>query len=238
LRRILTKKSEDPLLTKFILRVVKYLFFLITLLLMLNTLGLGGIAAAVWGTAGVGAFIIGFAFKDIFEHFLAGFLLAFNRPFRIGDLVELDGNKGIVVALSIRNTHIKTFDGQDVYIPNGNIIKNALRNYTIDGFLRQDFVVGLEYGSDVHRAIAIILKELKGINGILQDDKSPSVTIDSLGASSLKLIVFYWLNTFDKSVNGGMVKVQAIDNVLKALQREGFSLPGDVLEIKGKLDKA
>jgi len=238
LKKVLSKKLEDPLLTRFILRVVKFLLIVITILIVLKTIGLGGAAAAIWGTAGIGAFIIGFAFKDIFEHFLAGFLLAFDRPFRIGDLVELDGNKGTVVALSIRNTHIKTADGQDVYIPNGNIIKSALRNYTIDGFLRQDFVVGLDYGADLDRAIEIIKGQLSQIPGILQEDKVPAVAIDSLGSSSLNLRVFYWLDTFDKSVNGAAVKVRAVSNVLEALVAAGFKLPGDTLELKGKLESA
>ena len=69
LKKVLSKKLEDPLLTRFILRVVKFLLLIITILIVLKTIGLGGAATAIWGTAGIGAFIIGFAFKDIFEHF-------------------------------------------------------------------------------------------------------------------------------------------------------------------------
>ncbi|MBK8502601.1 MAG: mechanosensitive ion channel family protein [Saprospiraceae bacterium] len=234
LKIILNRKIDDPLLSRFILRIVKVLVFIIALLLILKILGLGGAATAIWGTAGVGAFIIGFAFKDIFEHFLAGIILAFDRPFRIGDIVELDGNKGTVVALTMRSTHIKTFDGQDVYIPNGNIIKNALKNYTIDGFMRHDFKIGLDYGSDIDQAIEIILKELKSQPEILQEEKSPSVAIGELSPSSLNLMVFYWLDTFDKSINAGTVKINAVRNILNALDQAGFYLPGDIIELKSK----
>ena len=234
LKIILNQKIDDPLLARFIVRTFKVIVFIIALLLVLKILGFGSVAAAIWGTAGIGAFIIGFAFKDIFEHFLAGLILAFDRPFRIGDIVELDGNKGTVVALAIRSTHIKTFDGQDVYIPNGNIIKNALKNYTIDGFMRHDFKIGLDYGSDIDQAIEIILKELKSLPEILQEEKSPSVVIGDLSPSSLNLMVFYWLDTFDKSINAGAVKVKAIKNILFALDQAGFYLPGDVIELKAK----
>jgi small-conductance mechanosensitive channel len=232
LKTLLNQKIDDPLLSRFIVRTFKVIIFIIALLLILKILGFGSVATAIWGTAGVGAFIIGFAFKDIFEHFLAGIILAFNRPFRIGDIVELDGNKGTVVALAIRSTHIKTFDGQDVYIPNGNIIKNALKNYTIDGFMRHDFKIGLDYGSDIDRAIEIILKELKSLPEILGEEKSPSVVISELAPSSLNLMVFYWLDTFDKTINAGAVKVTAVKNVLAALDHAGFYLPGDVIELK------
>ena len=58
-------------------------------------------------------------------------------------------------------THIKTFDGKDVYVPNGQILKNPLYNYTIDGFLRKEFVIGVDYGTDVDKARSIILNVLK-----------------------------------------------------------------------------
>lgn len=238
LQHLLNRRIDDPLLTKFIIRVVKTSVYIIAILLILKLLGLGGVATALWGTAGFGAFIIGFAFKDIFEHFLAGILLAFDRPFRIGDIVELDGNKGTVVALTIRSTHIKTFDGQDVYIPNGNIIKNALKNFTIDGFMRHEFKIGLDYGSDVNKAIAIIMRELNQIPEILKEEKSPAVVISELSPSTLNLLVLFWLDTFDKSIDAGAVKVAAVTNVLEALDVAGFYLPSDIIEIKRKPEKA
>lgn len=237
LKHIFNRRIDDPLLAKFMIRVVKATVYIVAILLILKILGLGGAATALWGTAGVGAFIIGFAFKDIFEHFLAGILLAFDRPFRIGDIVELDGNKGTVVALTIRNTHIKTFDGQDVYIPNGNIIKNALKNYTIDGFMRHEFTVGLDYGSDVNKAIEVILNELDKIPEILKKAKAPAVLISDLSPSTLNLLVLFWLDTFDKNINAGNVKVTAVNNVLTALDNAGFYLPSEIIEIKRKPEK-
>ncbi|MCB0685750.1 MAG: mechanosensitive ion channel family protein [Saprospiraceae bacterium] len=237
LKHLLYRRIDDPLLARFILRTTKTLIYIIAALLILKVIGLGDTAAALWGTAGLGAFIIGFAFKDIFEHFLAGILLAFDRPFRVGDIVELDGNKGTVVALTIRTTHIKTFDGQDVYIPNGNIIKNALKNYTIDGFMRHEFVIGLDYGSDINRAIEIILQELNSIPEILKEEKAPAVVISDLTPSTLNLSVLFWLDTFDKTIDAGNVKIDAVAKVLDALDKAGFYLPSDVIEIKRKPEK-
>ncbi|NND08044.1 MAG: mechanosensitive ion channel [Saprospiraceae bacterium] len=234
LRPLLQEKMDDPLLARFLVRIVKVTFFIIGFLLFLHIIGFSGIAAGILGTAGVSAFVIGFALKDIFEHFLAGFLLAFNRPFRIGDIVELDGNEGTVVALNMRNTHIKSFNGQDVYIPNGNIIKNAFRNYTIDGFLRQDFDVGLEFGADLERASEVIIQGLQTVNGVLQEEKAPFVNVASVGSQVVKLAVYYWLDTFDKEISGAKVKIAAVNTVLEGLQSEGFYLPGDVIEIKNE----
>lgn len=228
----LTERMDDPLLATFISRVAKIGMVLFGGLMALQVLGLAGVAAGIVTGASVSAIVIGFAFKDIGENFLAGIMLAFNRPFRIGDTVELGGNKGKVVALNLRNSRIKTFDGKDIFIPNADVVKNPVVNYTMDGFLRYDFTVGLDYGSNVNQAMKIILTTLQNISGILQEDKKPSVSISNLGASSLELTAYFWLDTFDSSISGGAVKTEAIDKVLINLDKAGFYLPGDILEMK------
>ncbi len=230
--RQLTKNTDDPLTIRFIGRIAFVCMILIGILFFLKVVGLGSVATGILGTAGVSAFIIGFAFKDIGEHFLGGFVLAFNRPFRVGDLVELNGQKGTVMALNIRDTHLKTFDGRDLYIPNGSIIKNTLVNYTIDGYMRHEFNLGLDYEENVEEAIKTILEVVPTVPGVLDEDRKPSVAIRDLGASSLNLTVYYWLDTFDKSVSGGKVRIEVIKSVLDALGNKGFYLPGDIVELK------
>ncbi len=235
----LKSRMDDPLLAKFIASVVKGVVGLLALLVFLKTVGLGAAAAGLLGTAGVGAFVIGFAFKDIGEHFLAGIIMAFNRPFRVGDVVELDGVKGKVVTLNLRNTHIKSFDGKDIYIPNGNIIKNPLVNYTIDGFMRYSLVVGLDYGSDIDKAAEIMLNTTREIDGVLLiDGRSPSVSVESLGTSTVNLEILYWLDTFDTSFPAVKVKTRLAKDVLDALENAGFYMPSDILEIKNYKDQA
>jgi small-conductance mechanosensitive channel len=90
-------------------------------------------------------FIIGFTFKDIGENFLSGILMAFKSPFRIGDLVQTGDITGYVTSLSLRETTLKSLDGKDVFIPNSTILKEPLSNFTIDGFLRYEFVIGVDY---------------------------------------------------------------------------------------------
>ncbi len=228
----LTNNMDDPLLATFLSRVVKIAIVIIALLFALQILGLAGIATGLVTGASVSAIVIGFAFKDIGENFLAGIMLAFNRPFRVGDTVELDGYTGTVVALNLRNSRIKTFDGKDIFIPNANVIKNPVVNYTMDGFLRYDFTIGLDYGADVNKAISIILETMQQIPGILQEKKNISVSVSKLGTSTLDLKVYYWLNTFDASVSSGDVKTQAVQQTLDALTAAGFYLPGNIVEVK------
>lgn len=232
----LTKRMEDPLLANFLARIIKNTLLIIGFLLFLSIIGKAGIAASILAGAGVSAFVIGFALKDIGENFLAGIIMAFNRPFRINDTVQTNGIEGKIIGLDLRQTHIKTFDGKDVYVPNGAILKNPLTNYTIDGFLRYDFTIGLDYGENVMEAENIVINTLKNIKGILQENKAPSVAITGMSASALDLKVFFWINTFDNTISSSKVKTQAIDQCLTALNNAGFYLPGDVLEIKNFKD--
>jgi len=194
--------------------------------------GLGDIAGGLAAGAGLSAIVIGLAFKDIGENFMAGILLAFRRPFRVGDTIEVEDTIGNVVALDMRITQVKTFDGKDVFIPNSLLIKDQLINYTIDGFLRQDFIVGVDYQTDLTKAITIILDTVSDVSGILQEDKKPTVVVSSLDSSSIALQVFYWLDTFDKSISGLKIKTMAIQRTLKALEEGDIYMPGDIMEIK------
>lgn len=228
----LNKRMDDPLLAKFLARMVKIGITVVAVLFVLKIVGLSDIAAGIITGASVSAIVVGFAFRDIGENLLSGIMLAFDRPFRIGDSVELVGKAGKVVALNLKNTQIKTPDGKDIFIPNASVIKNAVVNHTIDGFTRNEFIIRLDYGSDVGGAIAIIQNQLATVPGILQKDKLPSVQIGDLAVSTLNLTVQYWLNTFDLSVSGAKVKTEAINKILKALDNAGYYLPGDIVELK------
>jgi len=236
--RKLTERMDDPLLAAFLSRIVKIAIVLFALMVVMNVIGLAGMAGGLLTGASISAVIFGFAFKDIGENFLSGIILAFNRPFRVGDIVELDSIKGKVVALNIRNTQIKSFDGKDIYIPNASVIKNPVINYTLDGFMRHEFNIGLDYGSDIEKAISILKETIQSISGVLQGERRPSVHIGDLNSSSYNLTVQYWLNTFDQNHSSSSVRTKAIHNTMVNLENAGFYLPGDIIELKNYNDRA
>lgn len=214
----LKDRLEDPLVVRFIVKLAKIILFIVAILAFLNIMNMGGIAAGIWGTAGVGAFILGFAFKDIGEHFLAGFILAFNRPFRTGDTVEIGNHIGTVVGLNLRNTHIKTFDGADVYIPNGNVIKNPLINYTIDGFIRKNFLLEVLEDQNLSLAVETLVNVMFQHPEILKEGKTPNVVLSKDKPGMVTLKCLYWLNTFDKSISSVTIERQLIAESIKALK--------------------
>ncbi len=231
-KRSLTKRMDDPLLATFIARMIKVLIVIIGCLLFLKVIGLDAVAGSLLASAGVGAFILGFAFKDIGENFLAGILLAFNRPFKIGDVVALEGIEGKIVALSLRDIHLRTAEGQDVFIPNSSVIKKPLINFTVDGDLRADFTLGFDYGSNMEKAIQLILETLSEVPGVMTVSRQPSVLINELGTSTINVTCYYWVDAFDPAYNFIEVKNQAVVSVLQRLDEAGYYMPSDILEIK------
>ncbi|WP_304138736.1 mechanosensitive ion channel family protein [Mesonia mobilis] len=231
-RRIL-KKANDPLMARFLAQAIKIILILIAIMIALQVAGLSGIAAGILTAAGGAAIILGFAFQDIGKNFLAGIILAFNRPFRINDTIKIDSMFGKVKALNFRYTHIKTTDGRDIYIPNSDVLTKPVENYTADGFFRLEFVVGIGYENNIEQAKSLIKEVLANNTNIIEDDAHESFVIeDELAASTVNLKVFFWINTLDYRVTSSVLRGLIIKEVKEALDLNGFNLPADITELK------
>jgi small conductance mechanosensitive channel len=218
--RRLKREVEDPLLAEFLAALIRFVIILIGLLLSLRIVGLGGVIAGILAGAGITAFIIGFTLRDIGENFLAGILMAFKRPFKLGDFVESGTIKGKVVALNIRITQLKTVDGKDVFIPNAMIIKNPLINYTIDGYLRFDFVVKLPEGSDFNNSMKKIEGAVNSVDGVIRRRRKTTVYISGVSADHLDATVSFWIDTFRMKESMEKIRSEVIIAVQKALEQQ------------------
>lgn len=229
----LKRRVDDMLLVNFVGRTILILFILLGIVFFLNAIGLGTAAGSLLAGAGVSAIILGFAFKDIGENFIAGFFLAFSRPFSIGDLIEVEGVKGTVRAMNFRTTHIRTFDGQDIFLPNAMLVKNPLSNYTRDGLLRHKFVLGIDYGDNIGKAMRIVISALRKMEELEQvQGLEPFVMIENFGTSTVNLGIYYWINSDKQKRSVITLKNEAMALGLTALTDAGFSLPADIVELK------
>lgn len=226
-------KGINSLSVLFISQIIAAVIKIFTLILFLDLIGFQDITSKILAGAGILTFVIGFAFKDIGENFLAGILLAFKSPFKEDDLIETENLIGYVKELRIRETIIKTTDGKDVFIPNSQIVKSPLINYTIDGFLRNEFIIGIDYSSDLPKAIELIIETVSKTEGVLLGEKKPTVVIDEF-ATTINLKVFFWLDTFkssSKSYHLG-IRTLVMKKVLSVLVENKISLPSTIVEIK------
>ena len=215
-------RMHDRLLATFIARLIKSVLIIIGVLIMFKIIGLDGIAQSMLAGAGISAFVIGFALKDIGENFLAGILLAFKRPFSIGDIIESNGVKGEVINLNLRDTEVKS-DSKIIYIPNALLIKNTLINYNSAGFLLQTFTVGLEFGSDYNHAIALVKEVLERNDEVTDKDHNDSAIITDVTAGVAQLNIRYWVQT-GTATNKAENRSKIISEVLNTLKENGFVL--------------
>ncbi|WP_299148906.1 mechanosensitive ion channel family protein [uncultured Dokdonia sp.] len=232
-RKRISERTDDPLMSKFLGTAIKYLVIVITIMLALRAAGLGGVATGILTAAGASAVVLGFAFKDIGENFIAGIILAFNRPFDVDDTVMVGSNFGKVKTLDLRYTKLKTFDGKDVYIPNSDVLTEPVTNYTEDGFYRWDFVIGIAYEDNIEGAKETVLRALEDEPNVINDDVHENFVIeDELATSTVNLKVFFWVDTKDFRKQAMITKGNVVRKVKEALEDNGYYMPADIKEIK------
>ncbi len=232
LNRYMARHTEEVLIAQFFVQMVYLLMIIVGIVIALDAGGLDGTASNLLAGAGLSAIILGFAFKDIGENFLAGFLLAFKRPFRIGDLVEVEDIKGRISGLSLRETTLDTFDGKEVFVPNSIIIKNPIINYTLDGNFRDSFVIGLDYEDNINEAVEIVFETIQSLNKGLGTGKEPQIVVKEFGNNSISLEIHYWIVTDKPEFNIPNLRNLVMIEVLIALTKAGFYIPASVMELK------
>ena len=220
---LLVKTSLPGIHKGFFLNTITWLFALLGLIIALDILGLEKAAASLLAGGGITAVVLGFAFREIGENFLAGFFLAFSRPFNIGDTIQSGDFIGAVKSIELRNTHIRTSDGRDIFIPSSQIFNQPLINYTKDGLRRPSFVIGIDYGDDAIKAVGLLLKVAKNVEGVLKDPP-PGVYISEMTAQYVQLEVFFWLDVFDENINFLGIKSELMDGCRTVLLDNGFTL--------------
>ncbi|NNE67675.1 MAG: mechanosensitive ion channel family protein [Pyrinomonadaceae bacterium] len=232
-RKAIARRTDDPITVNFLSKAIKLLCGLLVIMYALRVAGLGGIAAGVLTAAGASAVIIGFAFRDIGENFISGIILSFNRPFNVDETVRVGDIFGKIKTIEFRYTKLRTFDGRDVYIPNSDVIKKPVFNYTEDGYFRFEFTVGISYEDDIEDAMKVILEVLETTKTVVNDETHPYfVYPDELGVSSVNLEVKFWVKTFEYGMEALTVKGQVVSAVKEALLARGFNLPAQIIEMK------
>ena len=230
------RQWRNAIVVSYIGKALRWIFNLIGIIVALQVMGFGDAANTVLTGAGISAIIVGFAFKDIAENFLAGVLLLISRPFEIGHIIEIDDFRGTVRALEMRTTHIRSMTGKDIYIPNARIVKDVVINYTRDGYLRLDFVLGLDIPSDTNRARELILDFLQRQPDIL-DRPTADVMVKDVGEFTIDIQVLFWVDVLkQKKLSPGYlgetIRSHYVGAVKDLLLQNGFNMPSQILEHK------
>lgn len=232
-RKVIKRKTSDPLMSNFLGKTIQLIIGAIVLMLGLKAAGLQGIASALFTAAGASALILGFAFKDIGENFISGIILSFNRPFNVDDTVSIGDIFGKVKSMEFRYTKLKTFDGKDVYIPNSDVIKKPVFNFTEDGFFRMDFLVGIDYANNFADAEKIILECLsKNKNVLNEPGKEYFAAIEELGTNSVNIRVYFWISSADYRKDAIKMKGEIMELIKIKFLENNIAMPANIQELK------
>ncbi|KFL36494.1 mechanosensitive ion channel family protein [Arenimonas donghaensis] len=212
----------NPFMQDLARTTVRWAVLLAGALVALEILDATALVGAVLGTAGVLGVALGFAFKDILENYLAGLLMSLRQPFSPRDHVVIDGNEGVVVALTSRATVLMTLDGNHLRLPNALVFRGVTLNYTRNPSRRFEFDVGVGVNEDLVRAQSLGVETLRGIDGLLAEPP-PRAQVMALGDSSVKVRYFGWVD--QRSHDFGTVMGEAIRRVKVGLERAGVDMP-------------
>ncbi|MEQ8411898.1 MAG: mechanosensitive ion channel family protein [Erythrobacter sp.] len=178
--------------------------------------------ASLFAGLGIGSVAIGFAFKDIFENFLAGVLIMLRKKMREGDTIECEGVLGTVEHIALRETYVRHFSGELTIMPNSMLFMNPVEIWTDTDARRYDVTVGVAYDTDLDAADAAIRKAVESVDHVIAD-KPIQILASEFNSSSVDFHVRWW------APSTGAATIENRDQVIRAIKREldaaGIEIP-------------
>ncbi len=220
LRDAAIRRSLKDLAERFLAVAIWVLGLLLTAMVVFPGLDPADALAAL----GIGSVAIGLAFKDIFENFFAGVLILWNFPFENGDFIECNGHEGRVVDVTIRNTMIRTVQGELVVLPNATIYKSAVEVLTYEKVRRITVICGVAYGEDVGEARGVIRSAVESCPTVAQGDETPiQIFAQEFADSSINFEVTWWCGA--TPLERRRSRDEVVEAVKSALDRAGIEIP-------------
>lgn len=190
--KLLQRQLESPGSAVAIRRLMRGSLILVALLIALSVAIPSFKPGDVIQLLGITSVAFGFAFRDILQNFLAGILILFTHPFRLGDQIVAGPFEGTVEDIQTRATFIKTYDGRRIVIPNADLFTQKVIVNTANDQVRVEYDLGIGYGDDIDRAKTLVLEAIAAVPGILTRPQ-PDVIVIELGNSSVVLRTRWWI---------------------------------------------
>jgi len=219
----LTKKQVEPPIRMLAVRVLRLVVFALAAVLALDKFGVqtAPLVAGI-GVAGVG---IGLALQGVLSNLVAGLLIIFTKPFRVGEYVQLLGVEGQVMTVALFATTLQHADRSRVVIPNRKIVGEVLHNY---GTIRQlSLSVGVSYDTNINQVLTVI-REILVQNPRVLKDPAPGVGVTSLADSCVNIAIMPWAAVSDYGAAGG----EHNKAILETFREKGIEMPFPQREIR------
>lgn len=192
--KMMTKGQADPMIISFVGSIIYVALMVFVVLAALGQVGIQTTSfIAILGAAGLA---IGLALQGSLSNFAAGFLLIMFRPFKVGDFIEGAGVSGVVEAIQIFTTTMRTGDNKTVIVPNAKLLGDNIVNYSSKETRRVDLTVGVSYDADLAE-VKKILADIAAKDERVKTDPEPTIAVSELADNSVNLVMRLWTNTGD-----------------------------------------
>ena len=217
-KKIMEKRGVDLTLQKFLSNLGGWILKILLFITVISQLGIATTSfAAIIAAAGLA---IGLALQGSLGNFAGGVLIMIFKPFKIGDLIEAQGEIGVIKEIEIFTTKLTGLSNKEIIIPNGALSNGNIVNYSTEGTRRVDLVIGVSYDADIKKTKEVLLEVLTSNPKVLKDPK-PSVTVLELADSSVNFAVRPWCDT----AHYWDVYFEVTENVKLALDKAGIEIP-------------
>lgn len=218
LKKVLNKGDYDESLKKFLVNLSNWTLKVVLVVVVLGTVGVETTSfAAILAAAGLA---IGMALQGSLGNFAGGVLIMIFKPFKIGDLIEAQGELGVVKEIEIFTTKLTGLTNREIIIPNGALSNGNIINYTSEGTRRVDLVYGVSYDADIKQTKEVMMNVLTSHPKVLKDP-APAVTVSELADSSVNFAVRPWCTVDDY----WDVYFDVTENMKIALDNAGIEIP-------------
>ncbi|WP_324829138.1 mechanosensitive ion channel family protein [Qipengyuania zhejiangensis] len=223
------KLAPNSFLAELIASAIRFIFIIGGLVIALDIIGATALLGAVLGGAGVIGIALGFAMRDTIENYVASLMLSLRQPFRANDWVQIDTYEGRVIRLTSRATILMTLDGNHLRIPNGQVFRSVILNYTRNPQRRFEFDLGVDADDDALAARQLGRDTLAGLEFVLADPP-PEGRIVEVGDSNVVIRYLGWID--QNEADWWNSQTFAIAAVKRALEDAGFALPEPIYRLR------
>jgi len=210
--------NSSPSLSRFLASLVRFAIIFMAIIAALTALGVdtSALSAAILGLGGAMAFIL----QGSLSNLAAGVMLLLFRPYSLGDEIEVDGVKGVVTAINMTATRLKTASNVEIIIANGKTWGGVIRNNTALKTRRLDINFGIDYDADINKAIKAMTQAALS-NPRVHKDPAPWAKVVNLGDSSVDIQLRLWCNASDYKALGTEIS----QPIKQALDKAGIGIP-------------
>ena len=231
--RVLDRRGAEEHAKKPLMKIVTLVVAFVAIGVGFGFAGLGSFLQSLATIGAAATLAIGFAMQDVIANFVAGIFIFTDKPFRINDWIEWDGNSGVVEDISFRVTRVRTFDNELLTVPNSQLTDGVIKNPVAKNKLRLQVPFGIGYDDDIQKATDIILEEAEKHDGIMENPE-PSVRLTELGDSSVTLKSRVWIADPSRA---DFVKTRGeyVTTVKQRFDEEGIDIPYPNRTLSGEL---